>query len=260
MKLTHTPLIIGNWKMNPQSLLVATSLAKEVLKEVSRVQHVDVGIAPPSIFLESVAALTKGKKLKVVAQNVFHEGLGARTGEISLPMLKSINVAASIIGHSERRALGETNEDTNKKMLAIVKSGGTAILCVGEKERDQHGNYLSFVEQELRDALEDFPKAKLAQLVVAYEPIWAIGTGNTATPHDALEMKLFIQKLLSDLYGRPSLAKVRILYGGSVSKQNAAELLVDGHADGFLVGGASLRSAEFGEIVKIAERHVRDSI
>lgn len=260
MKLTHTPLVIGNWKMNPQSLLVAKSLAKDVLKEVSRIQNVDVGIAPPSIFLESIAALTKGKKVKVVAQNVFHEGLGARTGEISLPMLKSINIAASIVGHSERRALGETNEDTNKKILAILKSGGTAVLCVGEKERDQHGNYLTFVEEELRDALKDVPKVKLPQLVIAYEPIWAIGTGNTATPHDAHEMKLFIQKLLSDVYGRPALSKVRILYGGSVSKQNAEELLVNGHADGFLVGGASLRAEEFGEIIKIAERHVRASV
>jgi len=253
MKRKWNPLIVGNWKLNPASLSLATDLYTAVQKGVARVDKVDVAVAPPAVFLASLAEKAKGKKIFLVAQDVFWEKIGAHTGEISNAMLDSVAVEHVIVGHSEVRERGETDEDVAKKVGATLAAGHTAILCVGEKERDTHGKYLSFVETQLRTALANVPKTKLAKLVVAYEPIWAIGTGNTATPHDAHEMKIFIQKVLSDLFGRDALNKVRVLYGGSVNKKNAEELYKEGEVDGFLVGGASLRPDDFIEIVKTVQ-------
>lgn len=255
MKITHTPLVIGNWKMNPQSVGAAENLFKEVQKSVSKMRNVEVAIAAPYIYLPSLVKLAKGKRLTLLAQDAFWENLGARTGEVSFPMLKSLGVTKAILGHSERRALGETDEEVNKKVLAALKGDQHVVVCVGELKRDTHGQYLSTVEAQLRSALKGVTKTKLGHVVIAYEPVWAIGTGNTATPEDALEMKLFIQKIVSDLYGRSALSKICIIYGGSVTKGNAAELLLKGAVDGFLVGGASLRASEFVEIAKIASAH-----
>jgi len=254
MKIVQTPLIIGNWKMNPQSVKMAEALFKDVQKGIARVRGVDVGIAPPAVYFSGLEKLAKGKRMMLVAQDVFWENLGARTGEISAPMLKSLGVSAVIIGHSERRALGESDEDVNKKILATLKTGLDAVVCVGEKKRDTHGDYLSLVEKQVRAALAGVSKAKLSHVVIAYEPIWAIGTGNTATSSDAHEMKLFIQRVISDIYGRSVLSRIRILYGGSVNAKNAEELCTKGEVDGFLVGGASLRASEFITIIKIASK------
>jgi triosephosphate isomerase (TIM) len=204
------------------------------------------------VFLAELRPFATGKRTRLAAQDTFYERLGARTGEISPSMLKNMGVKYVIIGHSERRALGETDEVVQKKVAATLREELIAIVCVGEEKRDTHGNYLTHVEKQLRAALKGVPKAKLQNIVIAYEPVWAIGTGNNATPEDAHEMKLFIQKILSDLYGRNALAKIRILYGGSVTKGNAEELLNKGAVDGFLVGGASLRASEFATIAKIA--------
>lgn len=252
MKITQTPLVIGNWKMNPQSEKAAVNLFGEVQKAASRMRGVEVGIAAPFVYLPALAKLAKGKRLLLLAQDAFWENLGARTGEVSFPMLKSLGVTKAIVGHSERRALGETDEAVNKKVLAALKGDHRVIVCVGEQKRDSHGHYLGVVEKQLRAALMGVSKSKLGNVVVAYEPVWAIGTGNTATPADAHEMKLFIQRVLSDLFGRSALSKVRVLYGGSVTKGNAHALMEEGAVDGFLVGGASLRASEFIEIAKIA--------
>jgi len=252
MHISHTPLVIGNWKMNPKSVKLAIRLFQDIQKSATRVRGVDIGIAPPAIYLSELARLAKSKRLKLLAQDVFWEDIGARTGEMSAPMLKSTGVAQVIIGHSERRALGETDEQVNHKVLATLKAGLGVVVCVGEKKRDPQGNYLTHVEKQVRAALAGVSKAKLGNVVIAYEPIWAIGTGDTATSHDAHEMKLFIQKVLSDIFGRAVLSKMRILYGGSVNAKNAEELLREGNVDGFLVGGASLRAHEFATIIKIA--------
>jgi len=247
------PIVIGNWKLNPTSLSLANTLYTDVQKGVARLTKVEVAVAPPSVFLSALSEKAKGKKTALVAQDVFWEKLGAHTGEVSNAMLSSIGISHIIIGHSEVRERGETDADVAQKVSATVKAGQTAILCVGEKERDTHGKYLSFVEEQLRTALGGVPKAKLGKMVIAYEPIWAIGTGETATPHDAHEMKIFIQKILSDMFGRTALREVRILYGGSVKPKNAEELFVQGEVDGFLVGGASLKAEHFIEIAKIVD-------
>lgn len=255
MKSTHTPLVIANWKMNPATVKAAVQLYKDTQKEVARVTDVDTVIAPPGVYLGALMSASKSKKHVLGAQNVYFEKLGAYTGEVGMSMLKSMDVMTVILGHSERRARGESNEDVGRKVAAVLKEGGTAIICVGETERDAQGQYLGVVEAQLKAALTGVQKPKLSHVVIAYEPVWAIGTGNTATAHDAHEMKLFIQKILSDLFGRKSLEKVRIIYGGSVNKHNAKELLADGEVDGFLVGGASLRAKDFGDIVKAAHAY-----
>ena len=251
MKIDTQPLVIGNWKMNPQSVSLSVKLATEIKKSLAKVSGVDVVVAPPSVHLDAVAKARSGSgAFALGVQNVHHEKLGAHTGEISIPMLTNLGVTYCIIGHSERRKDGETDVMVNQKLSAVIKAGLTGVVCVGESKRDQGGNYLTFIETQIRTALAQLSKSKLGNVVIAYEPIWAIGTGTTATPADVYEMKLFIQKVISDVYGRNLAQKVRILYGGSVNGKNAEELFKEGMIDGFLVGGASLHPEEFLQIIK----------
>ncbi len=251
MKTGIPPLVIGNWKMNPQSVSLSTKLGTELKKKVSKTQGVNVVVAPPFVYLESlVRAKGASKAFTLGAQDVHHEKLGSYTGEISLSMLQSFSVTHVIIGHSERRKGGETDEMVNLKLTAILRAGLVGVVCVGEEKRDHGAHYLSHIEMQIRKALATVPRAKLDRVVIAYEPIWAIGTGNTATVEDIHEMKIFIEKVVSDLYGRNFAQKVRILYGGSVNGKNAQELFTHGMVDGFLVGGASLHAEEFAQIIK----------
>lgn len=251
MKTGIPPLVIGNWKMNPQSETLAEKLAKEMKKCFSRCAGVEVVVAPPFVYLETVHRIRNSSRTFLMgAQNVHHEKLGAHTGEVSLPMLQCFEVTHVILGHSERRAEGETDEAVNKKLLATIKAGLTGVVCVGESNRDHAGHYLTHIETQVRKALNKVSKAKLHAVVIAYEPIWAIGTGVTATPEDVHEIKLFIEKIISDLYGRNLAQKVRIIYGGSVTGKSAYSLYTEGTVDGFLVGGASLHADEFLHIIK----------
>ncbi len=251
MKIGIPPLVIGNWKMNPQTKTLSVKLAERLKKDLLQVTGVEVVVAPPFVYLDSVSASKNSSKaFGMGAQDVHHAKLGAFTGEVSLSMLQSFGVTHVIIGHSERRRAGESDEAVNQKITAVLKAGLTGVVCVGEEKRDHGAHYLSFIEIQIRKALVKVPRAKLGQVVIAYEPIWAIGTGDTATVEDVHEMKLFIEKTLSDLYGRNFAQKVRILYGGSVNGKNAHELFTQGMVDGFLVGGASLHADEFTQIAK----------
>ncbi|MFZ2252541.1 MAG: triose-phosphate isomerase [Minisyncoccia bacterium] len=251
MKTGIPPLVIGNWKMNPQSESIALKLSKELKSQLLKKCSADVVVAPPYVYLEAVHRVRNGSNLFMMgAQNVHYEKLGAHTGEISLPMLQNYSVTHVILGHSERRAEGETDEKINQKLLAVIKAGMTGVVCVGELKRDHSGHYLSHIEAQVRKALIKVSKSKLGHVVIAYEPIWAIGTGTAATTADVHEMKLFIEKIISDLYGRNLAQKVRIIYGGSVTGKNAAELYAEGMIDGFLVGGASLHVDDFMQIIK----------
>ncbi|MCF7815952.1 MAG: triose-phosphate isomerase [Candidatus Pacebacteria bacterium] len=251
MKKGNTPLVVGNWKMNPLSVSLSIKLATRIQKNLKNIEGVTVVISPPFIYLESVHRVQNSKKIfSLGAQNVHHEKLGAHTGEVSIPMLVDLKVSHIILGHSERREEGETDEKINQKLSATIKAGLVGIVCVGEKKRDHAAHYLNHIEAQIRAACAGVSKTKLGQLVIAYEPIWAIGTGVVATPEDVHEMKLFIEKVLSDIYGRNAAQKVYILYGGSVSGKSAQELFTKGMVDGFLVGGASLRPEEFIQIAK----------
>ncbi len=250
-------MVAGNWKLNPATLGQAKKLYLGIRDGLGRRKHaVDVVVAPPFPFISEMERLTPSQRITLAAQDVFFERTGAYTGEVSMSMLKSVGVSAVMAGHSERRARGEDNEEVYKDTAAILQHAATAIVCVGEQKRDHDGHYLTTVETQVRTALRDVPLNKLRRVVIAYEPVWAIGTGKTATAEDAHEMKLFIQKVLTDLYDRKTAMKVRILYGGSVKKENAAELLEVGEVDGFLIGGASLKAKEFVHIINTANEYM----
>jgi triosephosphate isomerase (TIM) len=251
MKFRLDPVVIGNWKMNPQTDVIAKRLATELKKSIGRHDGVEVVVAPPTVFLPVVHTVLAGGKVFVLgAQNVHAEKLGAFTGEISIPMLQSYDAKYIIIGHSERRKAGESEEEIHTKIASVIKSGLHAVLCVGEVSRDHAAQYFGDIERQIRTACAGLSRSKLSYLTIAYEPVWAIGTGTTATPSDVHEMRLFIEKTLSDLYGRNYAQKVRVLYGGSVNDKNATDLMKNGMVDGFLVGGASLSAKEFSGIVK----------
>lgn len=252
----HTPLVIGNWKMNPTTVDKAENLFAAIKKLVNKKNSkAEVTVAVPYVYISAIQKLSKGTKITVGAQDVFYEQTGAYTGEISLSMLKSFGIKNVIVGHSMRRALGETYKEVHLKTKAVLKSGLTAVVCVGEKKRDAHGDYFGAVEAQLKSVLVDIPNAHMARLVIAYEPVWAIGTGKNATSDDVQEMKLFIQKTIADFCGRNMVPKVRILYGGSVNASNAKSLLEIGEVDGFLVGGASLKATEFAHIVRVSDTY-----
>lgn len=251
MKPHTTPLIVGNWKMNPKNTEEAVRLTKEIKKRLGKVHEGAVVIAPPFLYTNEVSlVLQSGTKIQLGAQTMHHEVLGAKTGSVSGKMLQGSGVTYVIVGHSERRKEGESDETIEKQVAAGLRLGMTVVLCVGEQSRDTHGQYLSLIERQLRSALRGVSKAKLGNLVIAYEPIWAIGAGATPTSAEIHEMKLFIEKALTDMYGRNYAQKVSLLYGGSVTSKNAYELYHGGTIHGFLVGGASLDASEFCGIIQ----------
>ena len=255
--MTRKPLIAGNWKMN-NTYGEAVVLAQEISNEfyADWAEHVDVAVCPPFIDLKPVKTVFEFDHTKIAlgAQNVYWEEKGAYTGEISVGMLKEIGCEYCIIGHSERRTLlGETNEDVNKKAKALIAGGIVPIVCVGESlsVRDA-GNYIEFVTAQVKAAFAGVDASEAKDCVVAYEPIWAIGTGRTATPEQAEEVCAAIRATLNELFGEVNADPVRILYGGSMNEGNAELLLAEPNIDGGLIGGASLNAKSFIAIVKEA--------
>ncbi len=246
-------LIIGNWKMNPRSILEAQKLFDSIAKEVEALQKTDTVLCPPFVFLSDFSS--RNKKVVLGAQNVSSEDEGAFTGEISAGMLKSFSVKYVLVGHSERRAMGETDEMIAKKVSAVVKAGMIAVLCVGEKERDTESAFLQTLKEQIVSSLGGVPERSLKNVVIAYEPVWAIGNNATGVvdPSSLLEIIIFIRKVLSDIYSQKSAHSMKILYGGSVDEKNAGSFMNEGSANGLLVGRASIQAKKFVEIVKIAE-------
>jgi triosephosphate isomerase len=193
--------------------------------------------------------LLSGASLSLGAQDAFPEALGAHTGEVSFSQLGQFKVGLVIVGHSERRAMGETDATINKKVLAVVNNELTAVLCVGEKVRDSHGEYFGLVREQIISDLKNLSKKSLENLVIAYEPVWAIGALEAMSTRDIHEMFIFIKKVLRDIHG-PAGDSVRILYGGAVSAENAGEIIRDGFVQGLLVGRDSLNGKNFAKIVK----------
>ena len=250
-------LIVGNWKMFPQTLLEAKAIFSAHKKSVRGMSRAKIVICPPSVFLEPLAKMEKRKRcIEIGAQNTFYEDEGARTGEVSPPQVRSVGATYVILGHSERRALGETDEVIAKKAIQANKSKLTVILCVGERSRDEAGTYFNEVKEQLCRSLLDFPKSESKRLVIAYEPIWAIGKNavRPATPSDFHEMSILIKRHLVDQFGKLAGFKVPILYGGSVDEKNSEWFFKDGKADGLLVGRISLDKEKFGAIMKLAHK------
>lgn len=247
-------IIVANWKMNPKSIKDALVILKGLLPLIKGTKNTDVIICPPFPFL-SIYQKIKSKTLKLGAQNVAGEVEGPYTGEVSASMLRSFNVSYVIIGHSERRLMGEINTIVNKKILNALKGKLMPILCVGESKRDAEGFYLSFIKHQIIECLASVPKPQLKNIVIAYEPIWAIGKGavREATPEEFTEIKIFIKKIISDLYDIKAANAIQIIYGGSVNTLNAESFLTLGGADGLLVGRDSLNPKKLGAIIKFAQ-------
>jgi triosephosphate isomerase (TIM) len=240
------PLIAGNWKMN-MARASAVALAEGVAKKAAGLDAVDLALCPPSCYLDAVGRAIAGSQVALGAQNVYHEREGAFTGEISAAMLCDLGCRYVILGHSERRhILGETDEGINKKVLAALAAGLTPILCVGEllAEREA-GQTLAVIGRQFDGSLAGLSPEQMGKVVIAYEPVWAIGTGKVATPQQAEEVHLALRKLIETRYNTMLAEAVRIQYGGSVKPDNAAELLKQPNIDGALVGGASLKVDSF---------------
>lgn len=247
----RTPLIAGNWKMF-KTLDEAAVFARDLKERLGDAEGPEVLVCPPFVYLHALAQAFEGSPIKVGAQNVFWEDSGAFTGEISAPMLRSVGAGYAIIGHSERRQyFGETDGTVNKRLFAALNGGLSPIVCVGETlSQREKGETFAVVEAQLRSGLMGMTPEQTACLVVAYEPVWAIGTGRTATPETAAEVHSSIRRLLGDLFGPQAGGAIRILYGGSVKGENIDALMAKADIDGALVGGASLDAASFERIIR----------
>ena len=251
--MPRSMFIAGNWKMNT-SISEATQLARDLVEQLGRTDAVDLAVCPPFVCLSAVGEALAGSKIALGAQNMFYEDNGAFTGEISGAMIKDAGCRYVILGHSERRhVIGENDELINRKIIKALADGLDVILCVGEllAEREA-GRTPEVVSQQVKVGLEGASAADMSRVTIAYEPVWAIGTGVTATPAQAQEVHAMIRELLGKRYDGALAESVRIQYGGSVKPGNAAELLALPDVDGALVGGAALKADDFAAIVQAA--------
>lgn len=246
------PLIIANWKVNPNTLNEAIALAKSAEQASLKNKNIEVAIAPPFPFITEIASVLK--KSRLAAQDCFYAG-GAYTGEVSWPQLKSLGVEYVILGHSERRSLLQEKEEMiNKKVQALLKLRAKVILCVGEKKREE-GFIPEVVGEQLKSALAGIKKQDLKNLIVAYEPIWAISTTENSipdTPESAFQSLIYLRKKIAGLYDNKTAREVRIIYGGSVNSKNIKSFIKEGRMEGALVGGASLHVQEFAAVIQRA--------
>jgi triosephosphate isomerase len=248
------PFMAGNWKMN-KTTGEAIDLVRELKTAISGVKGVEVAVAPPFTALYAVCKELEGSSIRLAAQNLYWEEKGAFTGEVSPLMLKEVGCHYVIIGHSERRQFfGETDETVNRRIKAALAQGLKVIFCIGEtlKEREE-GKTFSVIERQVEDGLKNLSDKEMKNMVIAYEPVWAIGTGKTATPGQVEEVHRFIRGKIEKLYSREVSEEIRIQYGGSVTPENIKGLMEQVNIDGALVGGASLKAESFSKIVRFKE-------
>jgi triosephosphate isomerase len=246
-------LVVGNWKMNPESLKEAEKLLNSVVKNLPILKKTEVIVCVPFVYLEKLKKISK--KISLGAQDASFEESGPFTGEVSSLMLENLGIKYVILGHSERRALGEDNTLINKKVKEALAAGLSPILCVGENERSDH-SYFETVKTQVRECTQGVSKNLISRIIFAYEPVWALSSTpnrRDATALDSAEMAVFIRKVLSDIYTPKLVADARIIYGGSVNEKDAGEFLNNGGVDGVLPGKASLTENKFIKIVKICE-------
>ena len=247
------PFVAGNWKMN-LSLEESRRLAAALRERLADVRGADVAVFPPFVFAPAVVETLRGSAISVGVQDLHWEEKGAFTGAVAAPMVRDIGCTRAIVGHSERRHLfGERDEDVNRKLHAALRAGLEPICCVGEllEERDA-GRTEEVVRRQTIRALDGLTNEQMAHVTIAYEPVWAIGTGRNATPEQAQAVHAMIRALLAERFGAATARAVRIQYGGSVKPENAGELLAAPDIDGALVGGASLKAESFEAIVRAA--------
>ncbi len=250
--MSRTPFIAGNWKMN-KTIAEAEAFIAALLPQVYDTEGVEVAICPPYLTLAAMVDSARGSRVGVYAQSMHEADAGAFTGEVSAPMLAEIDVNGVVLGHSERRQyFNETDKALQRKVPAALDRGLVPILCVGESEEErERGDTERKLRHQVQEGLHDVPAERLHEVVIAYEPIWAIGTGQVATPEQAQEAVAFVRALVGDR-SKEAEQRVRVLYGGSMKPDNAAELMALPDVDGALVGGASLDPGSFAEIVEAA--------
>jgi triosephosphate isomerase len=245
-------ILVANWKNKPESLEAAQALVSALSRKKLLFKKVSTFIAPPLVYFEPVATKIKSFA-RLAAQDIFPSLGGPYTGSITPDILKNFGVRLAIIGHSERRALGETNDVVRKKVKFAMREGITALVCVGEHARDAEGEHFEFLREQLESAVEGLRRREdVTRLAIAYEPVWAIGkkASGAIDPKDLEETVIFIKKVLADTFGREPASTIPILYGGSVEPANARELMQATGINGFLVGRASLDAESFGAIAK----------
>ncbi len=240
-------IVIGNWKMNPDNPKEASNIYNGIKRAASRISNVTTIICPPYPF---ISLFKSTSKVFLGAQNIFYEEKGSYTGEVSALQLINSGVEYVIIGHSERRKLGEKEEDVAKKVLKAVAAGLTPIICIGEEVHDAEGTYLDLVKRELISSLSLLKKTEIWKVIIAYEPVWAVGGTAAMSTYEMHQMSLYIQKILLDEYGKTSSTGIPILYGGAVDATNASEIIKKGNIDGLLVGRESLSAERFIELLK----------
>jgi len=249
----RTKFVVGNWKLN-KSITEALALVTELKNQLGAVKGVQVGVAPTALALHAVAKRLEGTSIAVCAQNTHSEPSGAWTGELSVPLIADAGGTWVIVGHSERRQFfGDTNDSVGRKARAVIAGGLGAIVCIGETLAERDDNHtLGVIDAQLEGGLNGIGAEATSKLVIAYEPVWAIGTGRTATPAQAQEVHAHIRKRLAERYTQAVADTIRIQYGGSVKPSNAESLMSEKDIDGALVGGASLEAGDFIAIVKAA--------
>ncbi len=252
--MARIPVIAGNWKMN-KTVVEAVELVRELKNLIAKVEGVEVIVAPPFTALHAVDEESKGSLIRLAAQNLYWEEKGAFTGEVSPSMIREAGCEFAIIGHSERRQLfGETDESVNRRIRAALGQGLKPIFCIGETLKEREGEKtFSVIETQVKGGLKDLGEKEVLAITIAYEPVWAIGTGKTATPQQAQEVHRFIRETIGKRYSKDTAEKIRIQYGGSVTPENIKGLMDQPDIDGALVGGASLKADSFARIVRFKE-------
>ncbi|MEK7501824.1 MAG: triose-phosphate isomerase [Patescibacteria group bacterium] len=247
-------LIIGNWKMNPITLVEARKIARRIKRVAPDLTKAEAVICPPSPFIAGCSPKKAIKNFHIGAQMVsYEESSGPFTGEVSAPMLRGLGCEYVIVGHSEQRKQGDTDAIVSKRMKAVLDAGMVAVVCVGEAARDEGGIYLEDLKNQVKNSFMDIPKKYVGDIVIAYEPIWAIGAKEAMPPEQVYEMSLFVKKVFSDVFGVDNGLKVKVLYGGSVNFRNAVLIITVGKVDGLLVGRESVNVSGFVELLKAVD-------
>lgn len=244
-------LVVANWKMNPDNSLEAKKIFTSSRALCKGLKNTDIAICPPFVYVSQIAKLDRPKNLFLGAQNMSEKDKGAFTGEVSASMLKDFGVTHVILGHSERRAMGETSEFVASKAKKAFTEGLTPIICIGERVRDKEGEYLEFIRTQIKESFSGLQKKDLLGSFVAYEPVWAIGKSyrESMNATDVHETVLLIKKIFAEIFGRDIANSIRVLYGGSVEPENAKEIVEHGNVEGLLVGHASLEPERFKKII-----------
>jgi triosephosphate isomerase len=252
--MANKKLIIGNWKMNPASLQDAKRIARKTRSIAAGLAHTEVVACPPSAFISAAASRKPAANFALGAQSVSVEEGGPFTGEIGAAMLKSLGVEYVIAGHSEQRSRGDTDDMVSRRISRILESGMCAVVCVGEKVRDESGAHFDFLRLQIKNTFAGVPLNKAKSIILAYEPIWAIGAKEAMAPEQIYEMSIFVKKVFADIFGQEAAMKLKVIYGGSVNFRNAAEIISIGKVDGILPGRESVNMPGFTELLKAVDK------